>query len=155
MRYVFPCEIVLDQEELQCTGRNAYNVRFPDLYGANTGGWSWDEAIEMAEDCLGVALGMYIKAGEDIPEPSPIAEGQVAIPVPPILAAKLSLYAAIRKQGLSADDLADMLQIDVGAAHKLLHPGYRSHLTQLENALHALGYSLVIEDAVRIPAETP
>lgn len=155
MRYVFPCEIVLDQEELLSTGRNAYNVRFPDVYGANTGGWSWDEAIEMAEDCLAVALGMYVKAGEDIPEPSPIAEGQVAIPVPPIVAAKLSLYTAIRKRGLTADDLADMLQVDNGAVHKLLHPSYRSHLTQLETALHVLGYSLVIEDAVRIPVETP
>ena len=84
MRYVFPCDIVLDQEELQLTGRKAFNVTFPDVYGANTGGWSWEEAIEMAEDCLGVALGMYVAAGEDIPNPSPIAEGQVLIPVPPV-----------------------------------------------------------------------
>ncbi len=154
MRYVFPCDIVLDQEELQHSGRNAYNVRFPDVYGANTGGWSWDEAIEMAEDCLAVALGMCMKAGEDIPQPGPIDEGQVAIPVPPIMAAKLSLYTAIRKRGLTANDLAEMLQMDSDAVHRLLHPGYRSHLTQLETALHALGYSLVIEDAVRIPVET-
>ena len=155
MRYVFPCDIVPDQEEKLHSGRNAYNVRFPDVYGANTGGWSWDEAIEMAEDCLAVALGMCMQAGEDIPHPSPIAEGQVAIPVPPIMAAKLSLYTAIRKRGLTANELAGMLQIDSGAVHRLLHPGYRSHITQLETALHALGYSLVIEDAVRIPVETP
>ena len=154
MRYVFPCDIVLDQEELLHSGRNAYNVRFPDVYGANTGGWSWDEAIEMAEDCLAVALGMYMKAGEDIPQPSPVAEGQVAIPVPPIVAAKLSLYTAVRKRGLTASDLAGMLQMDSDAVHRLLHPGYRSHLTQLESALHALGYSLVIEDTVRIPVKT-
>ena len=104
MRYVFPCDIVPDQEELLHSGRNAYNVRFPDVYGANTGGWSWDEAIEKAEDCLAVALGMCMKAGEDIPQPSPIAEGQVAIPVPPIVAAKLSLYTAVRKRGLTAND---------------------------------------------------
>ena len=155
MRYVFPCDIKPDQEELLHSGRNAYSVRFPDVYGANTGGWTWEEAIEMAEDCLAVALGMYMKAGENIPQPGPIAEGQVAIPVPPVTAAKLSLYTAIRKKGLTAGDLADLLQIDNDAALKLLHPGYRSHLTQLESALHALGYSLVIEDAVRIPVETP
>ena len=154
MRYVFPCDIVPDQEELLLSGRNAYNVRFPDVYGANTGGWSWDEAIEKAEDCLAVALGMCMKAGEDIPQPSPIAEGQVAIPVPIIVAAKLSLYTAVRKRGLTADDLVDMLQIDSDAVDRLLHPNYRSHLTQLESALHALGYTLVIEDAVRIPVET-
>ena len=154
MGYVFPCDIVLDQEELLHSGRNAYNVRFPDVYGANTGGWSWDEAIEMAEDCLGVALGMYMKAGEDIPEPSAVAEGQVAIPVPPIVAAKLSLYTVMRKRRLTAEDLADILRINNDAVHKLLHPGHRSHLTRLETALHALGYSLVIEDAVRIPVKT-
>ena len=49
-------------------------MTFPDVYGANTGGWSWEEALEMAGDCLGVALGMYVKAHEDIPAPSPLAE---------------------------------------------------------------------------------
>ena len=68
MRYVFPCDIVLDRQELLETGRRAFNVKFPDVYGANTCGWSWEEAIDMAKDCLGVALGMYMKAGEDIPE---------------------------------------------------------------------------------------
>ena len=129
MRFVFPCDIVLDREELRETGRRAFNVKFPDVYGANTSGWSWEEAIEMAEDCLAVALGMYMKAGEDIPQPSPVAEGQVAIPVPPITAAKLSLYTVIRERGLSTDDLAGMLKIDNAAVNKLLHPGYRSHLT--------------------------
>ena len=76
------------------------------------------------------------------------------IPVPPIIAAKLALYTAIRKQGISAEDLADVLQLETAAVRKLLDPGYRSHLTQLESALHAVGYALVIEDAVRIPAET-
>ena len=154
MRYVFPCDIVLDQEELQATGRKAFNVTFPDVYGANTCGWSWEEAIEMAEDCLGLALGMYVEAGEDIPDPSPLSEGQVPIPVPPVVAAKLAIYRAIRERGVSTDDLADMLQIEKKAVVKLLDPRYRSHLTQLENALHALGCSLVVEDAVRVPAET-
>ena len=154
MRYVFPCDIALDQEELQATGRKAFTVTFPDVYGANTGGWSWEEAIEMAEDCLGLALGMYVDAGEDIPEPSPLSEGQVPIPVPPVVAAKLAIYTAARKQGVSVDALANMLHIESKAVLKLLDPGYRSHLTQLEKALHVLGCSLVVEDAARIPAET-
>ncbi len=153
MRYVYPCEIVLDQEELQATGRKAFNVTFPDVYGANTCGWSWEEAIEMAEDCLGLALGMYVDAGEDIPEPSQLCEGQVPIPVPPVVAAKLAIYKALRKQGVSTDDLADMLQIESKAAVKILDPGYRTHLSQLEKALHALGCSLIVEDTTRIPAE--
>ena len=123
MRYVYPCEIVLDQEELQATGRKAFNVTFPDVYGANTCGWSWEEAIEMAEDCLGLALGMYVDAGEDIPEPSQLCEGQVPIPVPPVVAAKLAIYKALRKQGVSTDDLADMLQIESKAESRFLIQG--------------------------------
>lgn len=154
MRYVFPCDIVLDEEELQATGRVAFNVTFPDVYGANTCGWSWEEAIERAGDCLGVALGMYVDANEDIPQPSPMAEGQVPIPAPPVVAAKLALYTAIREQGVSPEGLADILRLDIGSVRKLLDPGCRSHITQLENALHAVGRVLVIEDAVRIPVET-
>lgn len=153
MRFVFPCDIVLDQEELRQTGRQAFNVTFPDVYGANTYGWTWVEAVEMAEDCLGVALGAFVDAGEEIPYPSAIAEGQVPIPVPPVVAAKLALYTGIRRHGISPEDLANRLELNVDDIHKLLNPGYRSHLTQLENALHAIGYALVIEDAVRIPAE--
>ena len=153
MRYVYPCEIVLDAEELQATGRVAFNVTFPDVYGANTCGWSWEEAIEMAADCLGVALGMYVNANEAIPCPSPIVEGQAPIPVPPVMAAKLALYNAIRRQGLSIDDLAGILRLEKGAVRKLLDPGHKSHLTQLEQALRAVGCALIIEDTVSIPAQ--
>lgn len=99
MRYAYPCNIARDEEEEGESGREAYTVTFPDVYGANTGGWSWEEAVEMAKDCLGVALGMYVKAREDIPAPSSLAEGQVLISVAPIVAAKLALYAAMREQG--------------------------------------------------------
>ena len=40
MRYAYPCSIVRDVEEERTTGREAYNATFPDVYGANTGGWS-------------------------------------------------------------------------------------------------------------------
>ena len=90
MRYAYPCSIVCDKEEEQLSGREAYTVTFPDVYGANTGGWSWEEAVDMAKDCLGVALGMYVKAGEDIPAPSPLEKGQVMISVAPVVAAHLA-----------------------------------------------------------------
>ena len=38
MRYAYPCSIVRDEEEARATGREAYTVTFPDVYGANTGG---------------------------------------------------------------------------------------------------------------------
>ena len=70
MRYAYPCNIVRDEEEGKgVTGREAYNVTFPDVYGANACGWSWEEALEMAEVCLGVSLSGYVKFHEGHPHP--------------------------------------------------------------------------------------
>ena len=152
MRYAYPCNIVRDEEEARATGREAYTVTFPDVYGANTGGWTRDEALELAEDCLSVALGMCVKAREDIPEPSLPAEGQVLIVVSPIVAAKLALYTAMREQGLTNVALASRLGLQENAVRRLVDPGHRSHITSVEKALKALGRSLLIEDRVTAEA---
>ncbi len=146
MRYAYPCSIVRDEAEERASGREAFTVTFPDVYGANTGGWSWGEAVEMAKDCLGVALGMYVKAREEIPTPSPLADGQVLISVAPIVAAKLALYAAMREQGVTNVALAVRLGVQENAVRRLLDPGHRSHITSVEKALEAVGRSLVVED---------
>ena len=150
MRYAFPCNIVRDEEEQEATGREAYVVTFPDVYGANTGGWSWKEALEMAEDCLAVALGGYVKTGEDLPTPGPLADGQVLIAVPIIVAAKLTLYTAMREQGITGADLAAKLDMPENTVHNLLDPNRFSHISQVERALKAVGRSLVVEDMVAV-----
>ncbi len=156
MRYVYPCNIALDEEELRETGREGYVVSFPDVYGANTGGWSWDEAVEMAEDCLGVALSFYTDDDEDIPNPSQPTNGQVMIPVPTLVAAKLTVYNAMREQGMTRSDLAVRLGFTEEATRKLLDPLYRTHLSQLEKALKVVGRSLVVEDVPVVkPALSP
>lgn len=151
MRYAYPCSIARDEEEERASGREAYTVTFPDVYGANTGSWSWEEALEMAKDCLGVALGMYVKAREDIPAPSSLEEGQVLVSVAPIVAAKLALYAAMREQGVTNVTLAARLGLQENAVRRLLDPGHRSHITSVEKALEAVGRSLVVEDRAAYP----
>ena len=146
MRYAFPCNIIRDEEEAEVTGREAYVVTFPDVYGANTGGWSWQEALEMAEDCLAVALGGYVKYGEDIPTPGPLSDGQVLIAVPLIVAAKLTLYTALREQDITRADLAAKLDMTESAVHNLLNPNRFSHISQIERALKAVDRSLIVED---------
>ena len=146
MRYAFPCNIVLDEEEEKATGREAYNVTFPDIPEAITCGWSWEEALEMAEDCLGVSLSFYVDRREDIPKPSLVAHGQVLIPVPLIIAAKLTLYTAMRRQGITNVALADHLGVQENAVRRLVNPSHRSHIGEVEKALRAVGRSLVVED---------
>ena len=146
MRYAYPCAIVRDEEEAHASGRDAYNVTFPDVYGANTSGWSRDEALAMAEDCLETALGMYIKARENVPLPSPLMEGQTLISVTPIVAAKIALYAAMREQGISNVALGERLGLSESAVRKLVDPGHRSHISSVMKALRAVGRNLVVED---------
>lgn len=146
MRYVFPCNIVPDEEERKATGRGAYLVTFPDVPEAITGGDSREEAREMAEDGLGVALGMYVKARQDIPKPSPLDDGQVMIAVPPIIAAKLALYTAMREQNITNVALAAKLGIYESAVRRIVDPNHRSHISEVEKALRAVGRFLVIED---------
>ena len=148
MRYAFPCNIVRDADEAEATGREAYVVTFPDVYGANTGGWSWQEALEMAEDCLSVALAGYVKMGEGLPTPSPLADGQVLIAVPLIVAAKLTLYIAMREQNMSAQDLKAKLDMSEHTIQTLLNPYRFSHISHIERALKAVGRSLIVEDMV-------
>ena len=56
MEYAYPCSIVPDHDEKLATGIDAWVVSFPDVYGANTGADTWDEALTLAEDCLVMAL---------------------------------------------------------------------------------------------------
>ena len=154
MRYAYPCSIERDLEELELTGREAFVITFRDIRGANSCGWSWTEALEMAQDCLDVALSFYTDANQDLPVPSPLQTGEVMISTTPAVAAKLALYAAMREQGLTADQLAEQLGIDEPATQNLLNPLYRSHITTIRRALAVVGRELIVEDcAVATPPE--
>ena len=156
MRYVYPCNIRRDEEEANLTGREAYNVTFPDLPEAITCSWSWDEAVEMAEDVLGLCLAHYCVHEGYIPTPSLPTEGQVLIPVPPLVAAKLTINSAMREKGITKQALGKKLGLEEDAVRRLLDPNYRTHFTQVERALRAVGRSLIVEDVpITEPARIP
>ena len=154
MRYSYPCLIERDVEEFQATGREAYVATFRDVEPAITGGWSWAETIDMASDCLGVALGFYVTDDEDLPVPSFPVDGEVMISVAPLVAAKLAVYTAMREQGMSPATLAERMDVDDEKVRRLLDPRYRTHMTTVQRALAVVGRSLVVEDcAVASPPE--
>ena len=109
MRYVYPCILTADDEEGE-----GFVVTFPDVPEAITGVKNWEESLKMAQDGLAVALGMYVKSREKIPEPSAVAPGQVLISVPPVVASKLALYSAMRSQGITNVALAARLELSEG-----------------------------------------
>ena len=156
MKYTYPCNIRVDEEELRESGIEAYNVTFPDLPEAITCGDSWDEAVEMAEDVLGLCLAHYCVHEGYIPTPSLPTEGQVLMPVPPLVAAKLTINSAMREKGITKQTLGKKLGLEEDAVRKLLHPNYRTHFTQVERALRAVGRSLIVEDVpITEPARIP
>ena len=90
MRYSYPCSLTPEEG-------GGYSVSFPNLPEALTCGDDRAEALEMAQDALAVALSMYIQAGEDIPVPSQVADGQDMVTVPSIITSKLAFNKAISK----------------------------------------------------------
>jgi antitoxin HicB len=138
MRYAYPSIVERDE--------SGFVVSFPDVPEALTGGDSHAEALTLAADALAVALAGYVHARRAIPAPGAAGKGQVLVAVPPVVAAKLALYSAMRAKRLSKVALAARLGLSEAAVRKLLDPDHRSHIGQVEAALKALGRALVVED---------
>ena len=136
-RYVYPIE--LDPEP----DGSAVNLSFPDVRGARTWGDDEAEALSLAEDCLIAALGGYIKLNKPIPKPSP-AQGRPTVTLPPLVAAKLALYQAMRAQGVGVEELAGRLGMAEPAVRRVLDLDHRSHIDQVEAALRCLGKRLEV-----------
>ena len=118
-------------------------VSFPDIPEALTEGETETEALSQARDCLIATLGGYVGARRDIPAPSP-ARGRTTIPLPALAAAKIALYTAMRAQGIGNTALAVRLGLSEGAVRRLIDLDHRSHIGQIETALHAVGQRLTV-----------
>ena len=141
MRYAYPCVLTPEED-------GGFSVSFPDVPEALTCGDDRDKALMMAEDALAVALAGYVHARWDIPVPGTVFSGQELVAVPPIVAAKLALYSAMRGQGITKVALAARLGLSESAVRKLLNPDHRSHISRVDQALRAVGRCLVVEDRV-------
>ncbi len=146
MRYAYPCEIVRDEEEARATGREAYLATFPGVHGAHTGGWSLEGVRDRLQDCLETALDLYVRDGQDIPEPRDPSPGQILASVSPAAAATFALYTAMREQGVSIAELARQLGIRESRVRRLIDRQRSSRPADMERALAALGRHLVVED---------
>ena len=153
MCYTYPCWVRVDDLELEASGRIAYNISYRDIPEAISGAWSWDDVHYMATDVLRAALSFYTEVGRPLPKPSPLRPGEIMVSPPPIVAAKLALYEAMREQGVSVAELAERLEITEAASAKLIKLDYGSHIATVERALNALSLSLTI--GVRPLAKDP
>lgn len=86
-----------------------------------------------------VMLEAYIDRNEELPTPSPWAEGQELVGVQPLIASQLDLYTAMRERNITIEDLARRLGISKKAAGKLLLLDYNARLGEVNRALAAVG----------------
>lgn len=138
MRYAYPCVLT--------PADGGFLVGFPEVPEALTEGATREEALVMAEDALAVALAGYVHLGRDIPQPGKLEPGLDLVPLPPVVAAKLALYTAMRAQGVTKVALAERLGLSEAAVRKLLNPDHRSHISKVDAALRLLGRTLVLDD---------
>lgn len=138
MLYAYPCELTPDED-------SGFVVTFPDVPEAITGGDDRAGALSMAEDALAAALAGYVHAKRDIPAPGDAAARHELVSVPPVVAVKLALYSAMRADGVTKVELARRLGISESAVRKLANPDHRSHVSQVQTALRALGRSIRVE----------
>ena len=141
MIYAYPCQLTPDED-------GGYVATFPDVPEAITGGDDRTEALMMAEDALATALAGYVHEKWDIPSPREPVEGQVSVPVPTVVAAKLALYSAMKVQRITKVELAHRLGVSESAVRKLTNPDHRSHMSQVQKALQEVGRKLKVEVTV-------
>lgn len=118
---------------------------FPDVPEAHTVGNDEAQALERAPDALETALAIYLDEGQDLPRPSRPRKGQRFVTPPPMAAAKLAIYRAMRDQGVTQVELARRIGCDPKDVRRLLDLMHRSRLDRLEAALAALGKRLIVE----------
>lgn len=138
MRYAYPVECSRDTD-----GRVL--ATFPDVPEALTDGADQNEAIAEAADALNAALAAYVQHDRPLPVPS-AARGRKLVPLSAPIAAKLALYQAMKKQGISKVELARRLGVTEAIARRLVDPDHASKIERVEAALELLGVDLVVED---------
>jgi antitoxin HicB len=116
-----------------------------DVPGAMTVGGTRAEALERVEGALIVVLSARIEDREPIPRPSQPARGQRTVALSPMVAAKLSIYQAMRARRMTTEDLSRRLGWEAARLPRLLDLRRRSRLEDIEAALEAMGKRLIIE----------
>lgn len=123
---------------------DGWMVVFPDIPEALTAGSTHEEAMAMARDALVTALEFYFDDRREIPEPSRLRKGQVAIELPTSVAAKVLLLNEMVRQKVRPSELARRLGTTAQEVNRLTQLTHVTKIDGIDNALQALGKRLEV-----------
>ena len=118
-------------------------VTCPDLPEVSTFGEDEEDALRRASEAIEEALAARMVRRESIPPPSPLC-GRKAASLPPLTAAKVGLYQAMRQAGIGKAELGRRLGWHGPQIDRLLDLNHRSKIEQIGQALRAVGKVLVV-----------
>lgn len=119
-------------------------VSFPDVPEAITQGDDEGEAMLRAVDALETALSFYTDDGADLPRARKPTRGQRTVRPSAQACIALSIYKAMRDDGVRKSELARRLGWHMPQVDRLLDLNHASRLDQAEAALAAMGRSLTV-----------
>ncbi len=141
-RFAYPATVIQDEDGF-------WLVTFPDVPEAGTDDREKSVALAASVDALTVALEGYIADRRAIPQPTAPAPEQAIVSLPPLVAAKVALYEAMRGRGISNVDMARRLGVTETVVRRLLNPRHASRIDAVCAALAEVGLTaeLVTRDA--------
>ena len=126
----------------------SFVVTLPDIPGVTARAGSRRLAIDAARAALVAALQNRAREHLDMPRPTtgPVRD---LIELPLLIAAKVALYQTMRDRNVTNVVLAERMHVVEGTVRRLVDLGHRSHIEQVEAALHALRKRVIVDLRVR------
>ena len=121
-----------------------FTAVFPVFAGAVTQGETRADTLTTAAAALLAMLAMIVANAHAVPTPS--GGRSPTVVVPPLAAAKIALYWAMRDAGMSKVELVRRLGVTEGAVRELLNPDHRSHIDKVAAALALLGREIEVHE---------
>lgn len=123
---------------------DGYMVSFRDIPEAISQGDTTDEALDMAQDALMVAMAFYFEDNRAVPMPSQAQDGEHLVSLPPSVWAKVLLLNEMIAQNVSQAELAKRMGIVPQSLTRLVDLSHTTKIDTLANAFAKLGKRLQV-----------
>ena len=123
---------------------DGFCVTFRDIPEAISQGDTTDEALDMAQDALMVAMEFYFEDTRAVPMPSQAQDGEHLVSLPPSVWVKVLLLNEMIAQNVSQAELAKRMGIVPQSLTRLVDLSHTTKIDTLANAFAKLGKQLQV-----------